>query len=132
MIALPTKSFYGLLALALALFVNHSSLHAAAAESPPDGFRRVVQTVPGMPPVINPDNLYSETARDKLSATVVNHLSRIYVPNRSSNDVWVIDGPHGEVLLPVIDDVVLSVDWDAATAMVQLLPGLLAEEGADS
>lgn len=49
-----------------------------------------------------------------------------------ANDVWVIDGPHGEVLLPVIDDVVLSVDWDAATAMVQLLPGLLAEEGADS
>lgn len=98
MIALPTKSFYGLLALALALFVNHSSLHAAAAESPPDGVRRVVQTVPGMPPVINPDNLYSETARDKLSATVVNHLSRIYVPNRSSNDVWVIDPATGKVI----------------------------------
>lgn len=98
MIALPTKSFYGLLALALALFVNHSSLHAAAAESPPDGVRRVVQTVPGMPPVINPDNLYSETARDKLSATVANHLSRIYVPNRSSNDVWVIDPATGKVI----------------------------------
>ncbi len=98
MIALPTKRFYGLLALALALFVNHSSLHAAAAESPPDGVRRVVQTVPGMPPVINPDNLYSETARDKLSATVANHLSRIYVPNRSSNDVWVIDPATGKVI----------------------------------
>lgn len=98
MIALPTKSFYGLLALALALFVNHSSLHAAAAESPSDGVRRVVQTVPGMPPVINPDNLYSETARDKLSATVANHLSRIYVPNRSSNDVWVIDPATGKVI----------------------------------
>ena len=98
MIALPTKSFYGLLALALALFVNHSSLHAAAAESPPDGVRRVVQTVPGMPPVTNPDNLYSETARDKLSATVANHLSRIYVPNRSSNDVWVIDPATGKVI----------------------------------
>jgi YVTN family beta-propeller protein len=97
-IALPTKSFYGLLALALALFVNHSSLHAAAAESPPDGVRRVVQTVPGMPPVTNPDNLYSETARDKLSATVANHLSRIYVPNRSSNDVWVIDPATGKVI----------------------------------
>jgi YVTN family beta-propeller protein len=97
-IALPTKSFYGLLALALALFVNHSSLHAAAAESPSDGVRRVVQTVPGMPPVINPDNLYSETARDKLSATVANHLSRIYVPNRSSNDVWVIDPATGKVI----------------------------------
>ena len=98
MIALPTKSFYGLLTLALALFVNHSSLHAAAAESPPDEVRRVVKTVPGMPPVINPDNLYSETAPDKLSATVANHLSRIYVPNRSSNDVWVIDPATGKVI----------------------------------
>jgi 16S rRNA processing protein RimM len=49
-----------------------------------------------------------------------------------ANDVWVIDGPFGEVLLPVIDDVIVSVDWDAATATVRLLPGLLAEEDADS
>jgi 16S rRNA processing protein RimM len=49
-----------------------------------------------------------------------------------ANDVWVIEGPFGEVLLPVIDDVVLALDWDAATATVRLLPGLLAEEDADS
>jgi 16S rRNA processing protein RimM len=48
-----------------------------------------------------------------------------------ANDVWVVEGPYGEVLLPVIDDVVVSVDWDAATATVRLLPGLLGEEGAD-
>jgi 16S rRNA processing protein RimM len=48
------------------------------------------------------------------------------------NDVWVIDGPFGEVLLPVIDDVVVSVDWDVGTATVRLLPGLLAEEDADA
>lgn len=52
---------------------------------------RTIQTVPGMPPVVDPTNLYSETRPDKLSPTVANHLSRIYVPNRSSNDVWVID-----------------------------------------
>jgi 16S rRNA processing protein RimM len=45
-----------------------------------------------------------------------------------ANDVWVVDGPLGEVLLPVIDDVVLEVDDDARTAMVRLLPGLLPEE----
>lgn len=53
--------------------------------------QRSVQTVPGMPPVVDPNNLYSETRPDKLSPTVAKHLSRVYVPNRSSNDVAVID-----------------------------------------
>ena len=44
-----------------------------------------------MPPVVDPSNLYSETRSEKLSPVVAKHLSRIYVPNRSSNDVWVID-----------------------------------------
>ena len=44
-----------------------------------------------MPPVVDPGNLYSETRSENLSPTVAKHLSRIYVPNRSSNDVWVID-----------------------------------------
>ena len=44
-----------------------------------------------MPPVVDPNNLYSETRPDKLSSIVAKHLSRVYVPNRSSNDVWVID-----------------------------------------
>lgn len=45
-----------------------------------------------------------------------------------ANDVWVVQGPLGEVLLPVIDDVVLQVDIDARTAEVRLLPGLLPED----
>ena len=44
-----------------------------------------------MPPVVDPNNLYSETRSDKLISIVAKHLSRVYVPNRSSNDVWVID-----------------------------------------
>lgn len=52
---------------------------------------RVIRTVPGMPPVIDPNNLYSETRSGNLSPVVANHLHRVYVPNRSSNDVWVID-----------------------------------------
>ncbi len=42
-----------------------------------------------------------------------------------ANDVWVVDGPFGQVLLPVIDDVVLSIDEDSRTARVALLPGLI-------
>jgi len=52
-----------------------------------------VETVPGMPPVPDPNNLYSETGADKLSQAVEGHLERIYVPHVTSNDVYVID-PH--------------------------------------
>ncbi len=45
-----------------------------------------------------------------------------------ANDVWVVhDGPFGEVLVPVIDDVVVEIDEDAGIATVRLLPGLLDE-----
>jgi YVTN family beta-propeller protein len=50
-----------------------------------------VATVPGMPPVTNPANLYSETAAGKLSPAVAGDLARVYVPNRISGDVTVID-----------------------------------------
>lgn len=46
-----------------------------------------------------------------------------------ANDVWVVEGPYGEVLIPVIDDVVICVDEDEATIEVRLLDGLLDEEG---
>jgi len=52
---------------------------------------RPVETVPGMPPVVDPSNLYSETRSDKLSPAVAGALPRIYVPNLKSNDVYVID-----------------------------------------
>jgi YVTN family beta-propeller protein len=50
-----------------------------------------VETVPGMPPVTDPKNLYSETGPDKLSPSVANVPSRVYVPNVKSHEVHVID-----------------------------------------
>ncbi len=50
-----------------------------------------IQTVPGMPPVVNPQNLYSETGSGKLSPATAGALSRVYVPNIKSSDVYVID-----------------------------------------
>lgn len=45
-----------------------------------------------------------------------------------ANDVWVVTGgPLGEILLPVIDDVVLAVDETQRSARVRLLPGLIEE-----
>ena len=44
-----------------------------------------------------------------------------------ANDVWVVEWPLGEVLLPVIDDVILGIDYDGRTAEVRALDGLLPE-----
>jgi YVTN family beta-propeller protein len=45
----------------------------------------------GMPPVVDPRNLYSEIGSTHLSAAVRKDLERVYVPNLRSNDVSVID-----------------------------------------
>jgi 16S rRNA processing protein RimM len=46
-----------------------------------------------------------------------------------ANDVWVVQGErYGEVLVPAIDDVVVSVDVTDRTARVRLLPGLIEGE----
>ncbi len=71
--------------LALSLF---PALVLAQSTSPT---ARTVQTVPGMPPVPDPANVYSETAAGKLAPAVAGALERVYVPNRQSNDVYVID-----------------------------------------
>jgi len=50
-----------------------------------------IETVPGMPPVTDPTNLYSETTAAKLSPALANVPARVYVPNVKSDEVHVID-----------------------------------------
>ncbi len=50
-----------------------------------------VTTVPGMPPVVDPQNVYSETVAGKVSESLKDDLELVYVPHIQSNDVWVID-----------------------------------------
>lgn len=47
-----------------------------------------------------------------------------------ANDVWVVEGPFGQVLIPVIDEVVVDIDEVAGTIAVKLLPGLIDEDPA--
>ena len=61
---------------------------ASAPASKPAAAAAVV-TVPGMPRVADPDNVYSEITH--LSPAVKGDLERVYVPNLRSNDVSVID-----------------------------------------
>jgi YVTN family beta-propeller protein len=62
-----------------------ASLHGAAAQL------LSVQTVPGMPPVLDASNVYSEAGPGKFSPATAGALSRVYVPNVKSGDVYVID-----------------------------------------
>ena len=80
-----------------------------------------VQTVPGMPPVADPANLYSETAAHKMRPDVAKALPRVYVPNRRSNDVTVID----PATMTVVDRFPVGVNpqhvvpsWDLKTLWV--------------
>ncbi len=80
-------SYLGLLA-AVCAFVSTSVIAAGATDSTPGA---QVTTVPGMPPVADARNLYSETGASHMSPAVRGHLERVYVPNLRSNDVYVID-----------------------------------------
>ena len=80
-----------------------------------------LDTVPGMPPVVDPTNLYSETRAGALSPAVAGALPRVYVPNRTSNDVWVID----PATLKVVDKFKVGINpqhvvpsWDLKTLWV--------------
>jgi 16S rRNA processing protein RimM len=44
-----------------------------------------------------------------------------------ANDVYLVRGPRGEILLPAIADVVLELDLEAMRMVVRLLPGILGE-----
>ncbi|MFM9917486.1 MAG: hypothetical protein ACKVOX_16915 [Rhizobacter sp.] len=48
-------------------------------------------TAPGMPVVIDRNNLYSEIGSSHMSPAVAGALERVYVPNRAANTVSVID-----------------------------------------
>ena len=88
----------------------------ARASDLPDGW--------GLEPVeaLDPVGLrVSETERGYLGEVVELILT-------GANDVWVLEGPLGEVLIPVIDECVVSIDWDRRTASVHAMPGLLPEK----
>jgi 16S rRNA processing protein RimM len=57
------------------------------------------------------------------------HLGKVVeVLETGANDVYVVRGPSGEVLLPAVDEVVREVDPASGRMVVHLLPGLVDEE----
>ena len=78
--------------VSLALAFSFTWVAQAPAQAPAAApVAPAVSTVPGMPPVADPTNLYSETTAAKVSPALANDLPRVYVPHIQSNDVYVID-----------------------------------------
>jgi YVTN family beta-propeller protein len=88
----------------------------APAQVPPAS---QVQPPAGVPPVVDPSNVYSETGR--VSPAVAGALPRIYVPNLKSQDLYVID----PATYQVVDHVMLGGNpqhvvpsWDLKTLWI--------------
>jgi YVTN family beta-propeller protein len=102
-------------ALALALLALATPGLAQPQPSQP------VATVPGMPPVVDPANLYSEQTSGKVQPSVAGDLPRVYVPHIQSNEVYVID----PATLKVVDKFRVGLNphhvvpsWDLKTLWV--------------
>jgi len=67
------------------------AIQSSGGAQPKPAAGSVVDTIPGMPPVVDPRNLYSETQPGRMSPSLGDALERVYVPNLRSNDVYVID-----------------------------------------
>jgi 16S rRNA processing protein RimM len=53
--------------------------------------------------------------------------SVVDVIETNANNVFVLDGAAGEVLLPDIEEVILDIDFDNDRMLVRLMPGLLPD-----
>lgn len=69
---------------------------AAAVPAPPK--KQPVQGLPGMPPVLDPKDVYAADRPNKLSPVVKDFPSRVYVPNTESDTVSVIDPKTYEII----------------------------------
>ena len=110
------SSFSRRAAARLALAALAGLMHIGGA-----GAASAVATVAGMPPVVDPANLYSEAGAGKLSAAVQGALARVYVPNLRSNDVYVIDPATFKVIgrFPVgLNPQHVVPSWDLKTLWV--------------
>jgi YVTN family beta-propeller protein len=68
-----------------------SGVASFAAPTPVAPAPPTIDVLPGMPPVVDPHNIYSEAGVNMLGAVAQQSKAYAYVPNTKSGDVWVID-----------------------------------------
>src|SRR5919109_2375099 len=83
---LPGKMLLPASSTAPTATLTAGGLPEATVPVPPPG-----DALPGMPPVLDPHDVYSETRVGNLNPVVQDFPSRVYVPNSGSNTVDVID-----------------------------------------
>ncbi|MCM2387792.1 YncE family protein [Streptomyces albipurpureus] len=92
------------------------------AAAPPVAPEKAVPVgLPGMPPVLDPKDIYAADRPNKLSPVVRKFPSRVYVPNTNSNTVSVIDPTTYQVVetIPVgVQPQHVVPSWDLKTLWV--------------
>ncbi|MFD5516036.1 YncE family protein [Streptomyces sp. NPDC127066] len=98
---------------------THSTTKAAVRPAPVK--KPVVQGLPGMPPLLDPADVYAADRPNRLSPVVKDFPSRVYVPNTNSNTVTVIDPKTYKVIetIPVgVQPQHVVPSWDLKTLWV--------------
>lgn len=94
---------------------------ASKAAAVPAPSKAAAQGLPGMPPVLDPKDVYAADRPNALSPVVRNFPSRVYVPNSNDNTVSVIDPKTYKVIrtFPVDEQPQHVVpSWDLKTLWV--------------
>ncbi|MET8245979.1 hypothetical protein ABZV31_17080 [Streptomyces sp. NPDC005202] len=102
---------------------EHQANEALGSKAPvqPQPRKQAVDGLPGMPPVLDPTDVYAADRPNKLSPVVKDFPSRVYVPNTNSNTVSVIDPGTYEVIetIPVgVQPQHVVPSWDLKTLWV--------------
>jgi len=72
-----------------------ATANAPSSAAPASG---TADVLPGMPPVTDPHNIYSDAGANMLGANAQKSKAYAYVPNTKSGDVWVIDAQTFQVV----------------------------------
>ncbi|MFF3451628.1 YncE family protein [Streptomyces sp. NPDC002667] len=98
---------------------NRTTTKAAVPPAPVK--KPAVQGLPGMPPLLDPSDVYAADRPNRLSPVVKDFPSRVYVPNTNSNTVSVIDPATYKVVetIPVgVQPQHVVPSWDLKTLWV--------------
>jgi len=78
------------------------------------------------------DRYYVDDIIDcEVTCTRLGELGKVQeVLEMPANDIWLVSGPLGEILIPVIRDVIVSIDVESRRITVALPQGLVDAEGS--
>jgi 16S rRNA processing protein RimM len=86
----------------------------------------VMVSVAALPPAAPGEFYYFQALGCEIVTTtglMVGTIEEVF--SNGANEVWVVRGSGAEHLVPVIEDVVKSIDWAARRIIIEAIPGLL-------